>query len=184
MITIIVIFHHYGINNEIWDSSPLSYNWFSISGSKSGLPPKDMIANPPRETCRLPSADSDVASVEPPPPRFIGQHRRQRSSWMPPPLHPESKMRAGRPADGDISNGGGGGGERFEDIPLESVPVSSEQEVVSTRTSLGVPGWAKKWLTARRGVGIPFPLTPSRSRHKQGSTSLDVPVTPTNGTDD
>ncbi|GJJ09150.1 hypothetical protein Clacol_003372 [Clathrus columnatus] len=203
-----VTFYHFVFDENVWNESPLAYNWFPLPPSKPAtlpaVPPKDtdrnMALNPPMNDDSPPSIDIEIASIEPPPPSAQNGHRRQISSWLPTPRDPESKARtlaAARLLRGDppeVASRPSDPTEVFEDIPINQLPRLPEPEMAPkfslneyiSRLSFGGPQWAKKLRAAKRGVDLPFPVAAKgptkrysiRVVDPPGTRGIDAPVSP------
>ncbi|GJJ12075.1 hypothetical protein Clacol_006316 [Clathrus columnatus] len=196
-IIMIVTFYHFSFNENIWNESPLGYDWFPMPPSEfvfPSVPPKDtnFIPNPPMDASRPPSIE--IASIEPPPPRSQGRHQPQVSSWMSSPLDPDmSRTQLPSKVPGQPLRST----EVFEDIPIsqssrfpetETTPKFSLNDYISRLSS---PQWAKKLRPTKRGVELPFPVAatnsarryPIRLNEQAGMERIDAPVAPTIFTD-
>ncbi|GJJ10644.1 hypothetical protein Clacol_004871 [Clathrus columnatus] len=206
-IVMTVTLYHFVSNENIWDESPLGYNWFPFPPSESVLPavpPKDtdtnMTPNLPMDTNRPPSVDIDIkiASIEPPPPRSQNGHRRKVSSWKPAPLDAGSKATTSAASGSqlrlpsDMTSSPLDSTEALEDIQPSRLPEPEITPKFSlngyiARMSFGGPEWAKKLRPKKPGVDLPFPVSstnavkryPIKVREPPGVPErLDAPVPP------
>ncbi|GJJ10667.1 hypothetical protein Clacol_004894 [Clathrus columnatus] len=186
-IVMTVTLYHFVSNENIWDESPLGYNWFPLPSESvlPAVPPKDtdtdtnMTSNLPMDTNRPPSVDIDIeiASIEPPPPRSQNGHRRKISSWKPAPLDADSKATTSAASGSqlrlpsDVPSGPSDSTEAFEDIPIDRPSRLPEPEITPkfslneyiARMSFGGPEWAKKLRPKKPGVDLPFPVVATGS---------------------
>ncbi|GJJ15053.1 hypothetical protein Clacol_009328 [Clathrus columnatus] len=179
-IVMTVTLYHFVSNENIWDDSPLGYNWFPLPSESvlPAVPPKDtdtnMTSNLPMDTNRPPSVDIDIeiASIEPPPPRSQNGHRRKISSWKPAPLDADSKATTSATSGSqlrlplDVPSSPSDSTEAFEDIPIdrpsrlpepEITPKFSLNEYIAIM-SFGGPEWAKNYGRRNREWICLFPL--------------------------
>jgi len=147
LMVLAVTFDHAKTDPSVWDASPLDHPWFLRPPPP---PPKDTAAPLRRFSITPPLSLRTQPS--------IADHRRQRSSWMPPPLEePPSRE------------------------PLPSLRLSrySARGTGSVR-SLFVPKWAKDLKPLQRGLELPFPVQARAQarRWDDDPRRIDAPVSP------
>jgi len=143
LVILAVTLDHAETDSGIWDVSLLQHPWFL----RFPPPPhKEMVAPLRRLTISGPLS----LRTEP----SIVDHRRQRSSWMPPPLAepPGSELAAQR---------------------------TSHHSRHNSAASSSVPKWAKDLRPVQRGLELPFPVqTREQARRWGDPRRIDAPVSP------